>query len=230
MVDSPQDRVSPKSQPPTAADFIVDSLTPRDNNVTHRNYQDLETSTSRRFSERFFVRNPTDEIIRTVLRLSSPADFNVKLDRFPFNEPFTLKPGQEILVAATMVAPELNSEGEVSIIQELDDPRRVMGGVTFRLRPTAVIEPRPVDSAKLRLLESFEDLLRRQSNLTLRLGQLIVELKNSGAASNADLITLTKHFERLIAAQAELNRQFGTMVEAVPDSSDSEPGDQSIAF
>jgi len=142
MIDSPQDRVLPKSRPTVPSDFVVDALTPNDNNVTHRNYVNLPTSTADSFKERFFVRNPANEAIQAVLRLKDPKmDWIIGLDSLRFDEPFTLDPNQEILVTMEVVIPELNLSGDVTILQDQVDvePPRVMGGVTYQFRGRPVI-------------------------------------------------------------------------------------------
>jgi len=134
MIDSPQDRVLPKSRPTVPSDFVVDQLTPTDNNVTHRNYFNLPTSRATRFDERFFVRNPIDERIQAVLRLVAPQDWKISLDRLGFDQPFILEPKQEILVTMNVNLPELNLNGDVTIMQEQTNPPKVMGGLTLQFR------------------------------------------------------------------------------------------------
>ena len=65
------------------------NITPRDNNVTHRNYHNLSDTRSSE-ARGFLVRNPTDVSIEAVLRLESPDGWQVELDRFGFDEPFVL--------------------------------------------------------------------------------------------------------------------------------------------
>jgi len=136
MIDSPQDRILPKTRPTVPSDFIVDALTPTDNNVTHRNYSNLPTSTTSTFDERFFVRNPMNVPVQAVLRLKAPQDWKMVMDKFTFNEPFSLEANQEVLVNLKALIPEVNLSGNVSIIQERVDvqPAVMMGGVTYRFR------------------------------------------------------------------------------------------------
>lgn len=137
IVDSPQDPIDPISR----SRFVVDNITPNDNNVTHRNYYDLDTGRGMRFEDRFFVRNPTREPIRAILVLEDPnigqRGWQVELDKFDFYEPFELKEQEEVLVTMHLTLPRLNETGDLTIIQERADTkvRTVMGGVTYRLRP-----------------------------------------------------------------------------------------------
>lgn len=146
MIDSPQDRILPKSRAVIPNDFVVDILTPTDNNVTHRNYHNLRTSTRWSFKEKFFVRNGFDDTLKAVLRLEAPKGWKIELDKLGFDRPFRLKPRQRILVTVKAVLPGLNREGEVTIIQERTDgkPFKVMGGLTLGFKGEAekpVIEP-----------------------------------------------------------------------------------------
>jgi subtilisin family serine protease len=130
MIDSPQDRISPMSN----GTFLVDDITPRDNNISYRNYMNLSTSRDRNFTEGFFVRNPTDEPIQAVVRVEAPEDWNIELDKFDFNEVFTLVPNQEVPVSINIILPELNQQGEINIIQERiqNQNSTVMGGLSYR--------------------------------------------------------------------------------------------------
>jgi hypothetical protein len=136
MIDSPQDRILPKSRPTIPSDFVVDALTPTDNNVTHRNYMNLSTTRAIRFEEGFFVRNPIDRSVKAVLRFKAPRGWRIVLDSLKFNEPFKLEPNQELLVTMKVVMPEINLSGDVTITQEQVDvkPTKVMGGITYKFR------------------------------------------------------------------------------------------------
>lgn len=138
MIDSPQDRILPKSgMTLTFNSHVVDDLTPNDNNATHRNYVDLHTSRSTYFEERFYVRNPLNIAILTALRVKGlPEGWSIKSKEVEFNKLFTLQPGQEILVRAEFVTPERNLSGDVTIIQERTDvePKKVMGGITLHFQ------------------------------------------------------------------------------------------------
>jgi hypothetical protein len=131
MVESPQDLISSGSR----ASWVADIITPTDNNVTHRNYYDLTTTRGRSFTERFFVRNPTQQAMQTVLRLDAPQGWTVSMDKFTFDKPFTLGPGQEVLVTAQISLPEIGLQGQVRIIQEQLQPRLMIGGLTYNFHP-----------------------------------------------------------------------------------------------
>jgi cell wall-associated protease len=141
MVDSPQDPISPASK----ASFIVDNITPTDNNVTHRNYHDLNTTATLDFAERFFVRNPTNKAVQARLVMSSPRGWRVDLDKLGFDKPFELKPGEETLVTAKVTAPEPGQTGTVTIVQQQvgEEKVRIMGGLTLGFRPLPILVPPP---------------------------------------------------------------------------------------
>ena len=134
IIDSKQDPINPASK----ATLVVDKITPNDNNVTHRNVKVEDTSTSKSFSERFFVGNPTDQPVTVVLRLRAPLaleqDWTIELSELGFDSPFVLDQGQQILVTMEVIIPEFNQRGEVTIIQERVDTERpeVMGGMTYQ--------------------------------------------------------------------------------------------------
>jgi hypothetical protein len=136
MIDSPEDRVLPLSRPTQASDFVPDWLTPHDNNVTHRNYQNLSTTASDSFSPRFYVRNPLGEAIRARLEILKPETWRVVLDSFAFGQEFRLAPGQEILLTVHVAAPARGAETEITITQQRTDvtPVSPMGGLTFGFR------------------------------------------------------------------------------------------------
>jgi subtilisin family serine protease len=130
MIDSDRDPISQMSR----NTFVVDDITPRDNNVSHRNYLNLPTSRNTNFHEGFFVRNPTNETIQAVLRLEAPEDWTISISRFDFNEVFTLGPNQEVPVSMNVSLPELGQQGDVNIIQERPENNQssvVMGGVSY---------------------------------------------------------------------------------------------------
>jgi len=130
MVDSPQDPISSMSK----GTLVVDDLTPRDNNVSYRNYMNLSTSRDRNFTEGFFVRNPINEPIQAVLTLEAPEDWNIELDKFDSNEVFRLEPNQEVPVSINVILPELNQQGEVNIIEKRikNQNSTVMGGLSYQ--------------------------------------------------------------------------------------------------
>ncbi len=155
IVTSPQDPVASTS----TSSVIVDNITPTDNNVTHRNYQNLPTDTSDDFSERFFVRNPTNATLRAVLRVAGPENLALEAQPFAFNRPFELKPRQEVLVTVRSTAPA-PPVGEITITQEnLTTPKpSIMGGITYEFRSAQAPAPTPADSRLAAYLVGTWDL------------------------------------------------------------------------
>jgi hypothetical protein len=139
----------PKSRPIIPQDFIVDILTPSDNNVSHRNYYNLPTSTDDSLNS-FLVRNPYSTKIDVVLRLNNPREWQVSLDKFRFNEILTLQPNEDILVKVNAKLPNVKKSGEITITQERVDltPAVVMGGITLGFKPDEQIGIGPSTSYK----------------------------------------------------------------------------------
>ncbi|SCX56916.1 S8 family serine peptidase [Nitrosospira sp. Nsp1] len=167
IVDSPQDSISANSR----ASSVVDVITPTDNNVTHRNYSDIETGRGRNFGRNFYVRNPHDFPIRTRLRVNAPAEWLVELDKFGFDVPFELKPREQVLVSARTVLPKNRLTGEVHISQERFDGKRLvlMGGVTLGFAPKILTSPpTPTPDASSSYLVGAYDL-RGGSNTVVRI-------------------------------------------------------------
>jgi subtilisin family serine protease len=135
MISSPQDGISANSQ----ATFVVDTITPTDNNVTHRNYHNLSSGGRSDFRESFFIRNPGYEPARAVLTLKAPKGWEVQLDGAEFNSPFALDPAEEILATLTVQAPGIGQSGEIEIVQETTIGQITSyGGLIFDFRPPAL--------------------------------------------------------------------------------------------
>jgi hypothetical protein len=138
VVSSPQDAVEPAS----TTSLVIDNITPRDNNITHRNVRVEESGRRQEFIEQFYVRNPTERPIRTVLTLGDPRGipqgWKIELDKFGFNEPFPLQPYEQVLVTLRVALPEPNLEGEVTVTQfQLDNEQpTVVGGMTYQFKPS----------------------------------------------------------------------------------------------
>jgi hypothetical protein len=137
MVDTPKDRVLPKSRsaPREPGDFIVDSLTPVDNNVTHRSYGNSRAFGSAYHLFTFVIRNPYAASIQIQLRLEGPGNWWLSnptgSTSVSFEVPFALDPGSLVLV----LTGQATAEGEVTIIQErvgLGPDPEIMGGLTIR--------------------------------------------------------------------------------------------------
>jgi Subtilase family len=139
IVTSPQDPVG------ETTNLVVDSVTPNNNNVTHRNVAIDTTSGSLRFAaqkeftERFFVRNPTKKALEAVLVLEQPRGWKATLDKFGFGKPFTLAAGARALLTMKVTLPDSGLTGEVSVRQDeylgQGKRNRPMGGLTLEFRP-----------------------------------------------------------------------------------------------
>jgi hypothetical protein len=131
VLDSNQDRVLAASR----ASLVPDFITPRDNNVTHRNVTVEDPTRSDRFAASFFARNPFTEIITTRLRIKAPKDWVINLEPSTLKEAFTLKANEEVLVNLKYQVNDKQTSGEVEIFQEylVGNQFEVLGGMTYRV-------------------------------------------------------------------------------------------------
>lgn len=132
MVDSDQDPIDPSS----ATNFVVDAITPTDNNVTHRNYHNLPTGSGDSFLRSFLLHNPFPSELTTRLRIETLGGWKATLIDYRVGEPVVLAPGEDRTVQIYLQGTNLESEGEVTVMQETLDPPAILGGLTFRYRPS----------------------------------------------------------------------------------------------
>ena len=131
VIDSDQDRPLPKTRPPVASDLIPDHLTPRDNNVTHRNIQVFDNELSDA-SESFTINNPTAMEVTTIVRVLAPKGVKVAVEGLPVGERIQLKP-HERRVAKVRITRTASTPGEVTIVQEIfAGKEHIVGGMTYR--------------------------------------------------------------------------------------------------
>ncbi|WP_372717605.1 S8 family serine peptidase [Novipirellula sp.] len=137
VVNSPQDPVSQLARD----SFVPDFITPRDNNVTHRNLvlqpnlEEIETLVG------FFLRNPTTESIRSRLTVIAPDGWEVEVKNAEENgsairldENFALQAGQEIPIVARIRRPDRQALGLATFVQQHIGGQEVetLGGLTVR--------------------------------------------------------------------------------------------------
>jgi len=125
--------------PVTSSTLIPDEATPTDNNVTHRNVQvDLSSRDDERMDGKFYVRNPFDFPIQTVLDVVAPKGWKFWLEEpFVIGRPIEIKPRESILMRLYVVAGKKGASGEVSVTQyRLDQKKRrvAIGGVVFKYK------------------------------------------------------------------------------------------------
>jgi len=117
--------------------LLADSITPNDNNVTHRNYHNLDTSALSEGSFRFFVRNPTRRVIETWLELIVNPRLHelleLKTEGFEWQEPLRMKPGEEKLVTLHVYPQSKEVSGDIGIAQVTKGEKgtEVLGGLTI---------------------------------------------------------------------------------------------------
>ncbi|MBV7336578.1 S8 family serine peptidase [Chloroflexi bacterium TSY] len=137
VIDSPQDSVSA-----ARATFHPDAATPIDNNVTHRNVALVGSRNGRISDGRFYVRNPLETPITSILRLQltdpHQDDWRIEIDPFLFDEPFELGPGEEISIRLNVELPNEEVTGEFEIVQEYleENGYTVLGGLVYNFAPS----------------------------------------------------------------------------------------------
>jgi subtilisin family serine protease len=118
VADAANDSVDPIS----TGIFQPDQITPNDNNVTHRNYHDLDTSVIDEDFFRFFVRNPFDFTIRTRLTLQMDPRLaettQVAVRELDLGEFFSLEPKAEKLLTLYVGVGDRRARGDIDIAQE----------------------------------------------------------------------------------------------------------------
>lgn len=135
VTNASNDPVAVQSQ----AIFLADTITPNDNNVTHRNYHNLDTSVL--FSEYypFFIRNPTERLIKTFIAVDMDKvlekQVRVHTEGFEINQPIELKAGEERLVGVKLEVADKNAAGFVHIVQQQGEGRKVqtLGGLSIEV-------------------------------------------------------------------------------------------------
>lgn len=131
VIDSPQDRVSGLARSSLIADFV----TPRDNNVTHRNLVLQPPTREGRSLVRFFIRNPSDRPLKSKLEVIAPKGWTTSLDHAETGQPFELKGREERPLVLQVTPPEPNVVGEIVVLQyDLNGPKpAVNGGLTVQV-------------------------------------------------------------------------------------------------
>jgi hypothetical protein len=126
--------------------FQPDSITPNDNNVTHRNYHDLDTSVLDEDFFSFFVRNPFEFTIRTRLTLQMDPRLaettKVKVEGIRFGEFFSLPPKAEKLLTVWVGVRDREVGGDIDIAQDYYSKQGIenLGGFTIEVHNSKLEE------------------------------------------------------------------------------------------
>lgn len=146
VIDAPQDPVSGIAKGSLVPDFI----TPRDNNVTHRNLVLQPPTRDGRSIVRFFARNPSKKAISSRLEVSSPKGWKTVLEKGEIGKPFELRAGEERLMTLILSPSQPRTGGEAVISQfDLSGEKPVVtGGLTIRLDSKAPRETTVSDQTK----------------------------------------------------------------------------------
>jgi hypothetical protein len=141
VVDSPQDPVSDASK----GSRVVDWITPRDNNVTHKNVQLQNFDQDKDFSELIYIGNPFPKEIESLITYEGPKSWKVSLDKLGLNRPFRLNPHERVMVSVRVRVPRLHEQGKLTIFQKRieGDENTVIGGITFAIHSTKELPSAP---------------------------------------------------------------------------------------
>jgi subtilisin family serine protease len=130
IANSPDDPVDAISE----GIFAADGVTPNDNNVTHRNYTDLDTSVASSFEVRFYIRNPFDREMRTRVILSGDPKLleATRIEGFSFGKVLTMK-GQSEQLVTIKVTPNPDVVGDIELSQQnyMGNQFQTVGGLTL---------------------------------------------------------------------------------------------------
>jgi hypothetical protein len=113
--------------PPEARGRAADQIAALSNNVVARNMDEVAGSDRRTV----IVRNPLETRAEATIRVSAPDDWKISASR-PFEEPFTLDPGESFALELEIAAPE-GSEGAATLSQVLTigDGQPLVGSYWF---------------------------------------------------------------------------------------------------
>ena len=134
VVDADDDPVSAVAKGSLVPDFI----TPRDNNVTHRNVQLLDSGGSGGLSARMFISNPFDYPIETRLDAWLPKHWKFAAAKVEAGKMIKLSPGKSAPVEIS-ITPDDAATASVDVVQLYRTPdmkeEEVLGGITYDVAP-----------------------------------------------------------------------------------------------
>ncbi len=197
--------VSAASDPVSAASMaslVPDFITPRDNNVTHRNVSLIDTGRDDRLRKRLVVSNPFPHPILTYLRANVPEGWKVVSEGIGLFERIELEAGAQKLVELDFFPNEEYARGSVDIVQVYLDPKNeketVLGGATFRAVPKKGHSPDVI-----KISPEFLELLRQHQVQIDRHQKMITQLVSRREGEGVDE-ELLKELSALLTAQSKL--------------------------
>ena len=139
IVDSPNDHVSSYKKfldggqaSLGATDFLVDALTPSDNNVSLRNSLHVNSTAYAPFEYAFYLRNPTSNRILSYYKVIAPNGWTSSSGDELEGSPAPLDPGQGVLVSLRIGAP-VGGTDEIKVLQYVNQSGTPIGGMTIRV-------------------------------------------------------------------------------------------------
>lgn len=173
------------------ASLVPDLITPRDNNVTHRNVKLINSSRSERLVARMMMNNPFERQILTWLRANPPQGWKVASEGVNLFERLRLDPHESRLVEIEVFPNSDFARGEVDIQQVYLDEKTesisVLGGHVVELRPKRT----PGFDTTLNINPNLLELLRRHQ-IQLELHQGLVSKMMGAGSSDTDMRMLNQ--------------------------------------
>jgi hypothetical protein len=185
VVDAAEDPVSALAQGSLVPDFI----TPRDNNVTHRNVQLLDSGNSNGLRSRFIVANPFKFPIETRIVARLPKGWEMRASGIEMDKTIELPPGKTLPVDISIGANDQKS-ASVDILQLYRGPdakkEEVLGGLTYD------VAPRRASWRPTGLSPRILDLVSEHQKLTRDYQKLLAAVISKRSVSSGDRALLDR--------------------------------------
>jgi hypothetical protein len=185
VVDAINDPVSTVATGSLVPDFI----TPRDNNVTHKNIQLLDSGGSGSLRVRLNISNPFDYPIETRLAATLPKHWKFAAMGIEAEKMTRLEPGKSLPVEISIM-PGDDTAASVDIIQLYRGPdmkiEEVLGGTTYEIAPRRISFHLP------QIRSEIAALIGGHRALVGEYQKLLSAAKSKQVASDSDWVLLDK--------------------------------------
>lgn len=197
VISSDEDPVSADSM----MSLVPDDITPRDNNVTHRNVQLIDSGGSDRIDMRLMVSNPFDEAIETRLSARIPKGWKIAVDGAPWDNHFFLESGKSLPIDITLLPGKGKFSGIIDVLQHYRrknmKDETVLGGTSLHPAARKILLPRSKELLLMTLVEKHQLLIE---NYQAMIYQLLQNRRNMPDGEQAALNQLGE----ILAAQGNL--------------------------
>ena len=181
--------------------FVPDDITPRDNNVTHRNVQLIDSGGSDRIDMRLMVSNPFDEAIETRLSARIPKGWKIAVDGAPWDKLFILEFGKSLPIDITLLPGKEKFSGIIDVLQHYRrknmKDEAVLGGTSLHPAARKILLPRSKELLLITLVEKHQLLIENYQAMIYQL------LQNRSNVPDGEQAALNQLGE-ILAAQGNL--------------------------